>query len=65
MQRININKTKNPVLKKYYRAGVEEGIDKHTRFFLDKIEKFSEMDGIGEVTLDKLKQAIGSQYFKK
>lgn len=58
MQRININKTKNPVFRKYFEEGERQGIAKSSQKIVASINAFAQMEGIGKKTLDKLYEAF-------
>ena len=65
-------KKKNPVLQKKYdegyvdgfNAGAEFGRKTAIQFFAKRFKQLEQTKGIGQATLDKIKQALGRQYFK-
>ncbi|MER2154750.1 MAG: hypothetical protein ABS917_11195 [Solibacillus sp.] len=59
---------KNPLLQKKFEEGRaigrKEGIAQSTAFFVEKFKALEQMPGVGPKTLEKVKEALGKQYFK-
>jgi len=54
------NKKKpNPVYLRGLEEGERKGIAKTTRTLTDSIDRFSEMEGVGQKTMNKLYEAFG------
>lgn len=64
-----MTKSKNPLLQRSYnegfQVGYQAGIDQSSRYLLDRLKEFEQLEGVGPKTLDKLLQVFDSQYFEK
>lgn len=64
----NRKKNRNPLLQKKYDEGYQEGLDQGVKrsvsFFLERLEKLPNTPGIGPKTMEKIKEALGKEYFK-
>lgn len=62
------NNNENPVLKKKYKEGyddgMKEGIARSTSFFAHKFDGLKEVEGIGPKTFERIKEQLGEKYFK-
>lgn len=61
-------RNRNPLLKKKfdegYALGKQHGIQQAVDFFKDKFDGLENVEGIGEVTMNKIKLQLGEKYFK-
>lgn len=64
---MGVKQHKNPLIqRKYeegYALGLEHGIQKGVNFFTHKLEGLEQVDGIGEKTMEKVREQLGNQYF--
>lgn len=60
---------KNPLLQQKfdegYALGVQHGIQKAVDFFIMKFEGLENVEGIGPVTMQKIKKQLGEKYFRE
>jgi hypothetical protein len=65
--------TKNPLLEKKFQEGYNQGfklgkdvgIATAVDFIATKLEALHQMPGVGTKTIEKLKKALGEEYFKE
>lgn len=61
------HKKPNPILEKKYNEGYAHGkiagINQATQFFAEKFKNLSKRKGIGEKTMEKIKEELGKEYF--
>lgn len=60
---------KNPLLQKKFEEGYLKGIEQQKRLmvkhWVEKIDIFASMPGVGAITVEKLRQALAGEYKKE
>ncbi len=48
-----------------YKQGKEDGVKQALDFFIDKFEGLEDVPGIGDKTMEKIKNQLGHKYFNE
>lgn len=61
-------RNRNPLLEKKfqegYQLGKSHGVKQALDFFIDKFEGLEDVPGIGDRTMERIKEQLGHEYFK-